>query len=71
MMGVVMGSSLGPILANIFMMQLEKSVIPCFACWLNNWKRYFDDTISFIKANSIEYDISKLNNFHKNILAYR
>ena len=31
-----MGSALGPILANIFMVELERSVIPGLASKLNN-----------------------------------
>ena len=65
--GVAMGSPLGPILANIFMVELERSVIPGLANKLNNWGQYVDDTICYIKVDSIDYVLSKLNNFHKNI----
>ena len=36
--GVAMASPLGPILANIFMVELERSVIPGLAKKLNNWR---------------------------------
>ena len=65
--GAAMGSPLGPILANVFMVELQRSVIPGLANKLNNWKRYVDDTICYIKVDSIDYVLSKLNNFHKNI----
>ena len=38
--GVAMGLTLGPILANIFMVELERSVIPSLANKLNSWRRY-------------------------------
>ena len=65
--GVAMGSPLDPILANIFMVELERSVIPDLANKLSNWRRYVDDTICYMKVDSIDYVLSKLNNFHKNI----
>ena len=42
--GVVMGSPLGPLLANIFMISLEKKVLPNVSNYLCYWKRYVDDT---------------------------
>ena len=65
--GVAMGSPLGPILANIFMVELELSVIPGLAYKLNNWRRYVADTICYIKVDSIDHVLSKLNDFHENI----
>ena len=38
--GVAMGSPMGSILANIFMVELERSAIPGLASKLNNWRRY-------------------------------
>ena len=46
--GVAMGPPLGPILANIFMVEFERSVIPGLANKLNNWRRCVDDTILFL-----------------------
>ena len=65
--GITMGSPLGPILANIFMVKLEHSVVPGLANKLNNCRRYVDDTICYIKVDSTDFVISKLNNFYKNI----
>ena len=65
--GVDIASPLGPILANIFMVELERSVIPGLANKFNNWRRCIDNTICYIKVHSIDYLLSKLNNFHKNI----
>ena len=36
---IAMGSPLDAILANIFMVELERSVIPALAAKLNNWRR--------------------------------
>ena len=49
------------------MVALERSVIPGLANKLNNWRRYVDDTICYIKVDSIYYVLSKLNDFHKSI----
>ena len=65
--GVAMGSPLGPAIAGIFMVELEKSLIPTLMEHMFPWKRYLDDTIAVIKLSSIEHILSILNNFHQNI----
>ena len=42
--GVAMGLRLGPVLANIFMVELETSVIPNLRNKVKLWKRFVDDT---------------------------
>ena len=64
--GVAMGSPLGPVLANIFMVELEKLIVPVTP-EISFWYRYVDDTICFIKNGSLKRILQKLNNFHKNI----
>ena len=59
--GVAMGSPLGPILANIFMVKLENVLVPK----LNDHLK--DDTFVYVKRGSIEYALSILNSFHNNI----
>ena len=44
--GVAMGSPLGPVLAGIFMVHLQRTLIPKLTEHVNPWKRYVDDTIS-------------------------
>ena len=61
-----MGSPLAPSLANIFMIELERLLISN-PSKIKFWRRYINDTICFVKIGSIEYIISVLNSFHKNI----
>ena len=46
---VVMGSPPGPVLVNIFIVELEQYIIPILSSDVSLWKRYVDDTICFIK----------------------
>ena len=62
-----MGSPLGPVITGIFMVELEKSLIPNLMEHMSPWKRYIDDTIVVIKLSSIEHVLSILNSFHQNI----
>ena len=64
---VAMGSPLGPVLAGIFMVELERAIFPTLREHMSPWKRYVDDTISFIKEESIKHVLSKLNGYHDKI----
>ena len=64
---VAMGSPLGPALEGIFMVELERAILPTLREHMSPWKRYVDDTISYIKEESIEHVLSKLNGYHDNI----
>ena len=64
--GVAMGSPLGPVLSDIFMIELETSLLPELVDYIQFWKRYVDDTICFIKVGPINY-ISLLNRCYVNI----
>ena len=65
--GVAMGSPLSPVLADTFMIELERIVVPTLATHLRFWRRYVDDNICFVKTESIEYILSVVNNFHEKI----
>ena len=65
--GVAMGSPLGPVLANIFMVHLEQEMIPRLTGEMASWYRYVDDTFTFIKDGKIEFVQQTLNSFHKDI----
>ena len=65
--GVAMGSPLGPVIANIFMVELEKRLIPTMSNKISLWFRYVDDTFTFIRKGQVENVIEILNGFHENI----
>ena len=46
--GVPMGSPLGPVIVGIFMVELEKSLIPNLTEHMSPWKQYVDDTTAVI-----------------------
>ena len=62
-----MGSSLGPVLANIFMVELETSVIPNLRSKAKLWKIFADDTYCLARLEYIDNILLALNSFHKNI----
>ena len=49
-----MGSPLGPVIAGIFMVELERNLLPTLSQYMTSWKRYVDDTISYVKVDCIE-----------------
>ena len=65
--GIAMGSPLGPVLADIFMIQLENSLLSNLTNYITFLKQYVDDTICFVKTGTAEFITSVLNSFDKNI----
>ena len=65
--GVAMGSPLGPVLPNNFMVELEQNIISTLSRDISLWKRYVDDSIFFVNSNSINHVLESLNSFHSNI----
>ena len=65
--GVMMGSPLGPLFANIFMCELENRVIPTLTGKISNWVRYVDDTFGLIKIGEEIHVQNELNKYHPNI----
>ena len=65
--GVAMGSPLGPVLADILMIELEKAILPELTECIKYWKRFVDDTISLVKLRTVNEIITKLNSFDNNI----
>ena len=50
--GVAMGSPLGSVLADIFITELEKTLLlHIYIHYKNLWRRYVDDTISYVKKD--------------------
>ena len=67
--GVSMGSSLGPVLANIIMTELEDVVIkPLIANGtIKFYTRFVDDTLLVIKPDNVKEVHNSLNKFDKNL----
>ena len=65
--GVAIGSPLGPVLAGIFMVELDTRIIPTVTDSISHRRRYVDDTFVFIKKGCVEHVLARLNSFHKNI----
>ena len=51
--GLAMGLPLGPILANIFMLELERSLILTLTDKMKSWTRYVDHTLCYIKKTQL------------------
>ena len=62
-----MGSPLGSVIANIFMVDLEINLVPMLEDHVQKWRRFVDDTFTYIKIGSVDYFLSVLNSFLKNI----
>ena len=65
--GVAVDSLLGPVLAGVFMVDLERSLVHLLTAEISFWKRYVDDIISFVKTGTVAHILSMLNIFHPNI----
>ena len=65
--GVMMGSPLGSLIANIFMCELETSIIPKLTDSVKLWTRYVDDTFAFVKPTEIENIHRQLNSYDQHI----
>ena len=63
-----MRSPLGPVIAVIFMVELERNVLPMlFSCMtIYVYKRYLYDAIVYVKTDAFEHVLSTLNSFHVN-----
>ena len=66
---VSMRSSLGPVLANIIMTELENVLIKDLldTGTIAIYARYIDDTLVLVKPNDVQKVLNKLNSFHKNL----
>ena len=64
---MAIGLSLGPVLAGIFMVELEKTILPTLREHMSPSKRYVDDAIAYRKEEFLEHVSSKLNGYHDNI----
>ena len=67
--GVSMGSSLGPVLANIFLTEFEKKVVNKLIQEkvIPFYMRYVDDTLVLIKRGDIDKVLNMFNNYYPGI----
>ena len=65
--GFAMGSLLEPILANVFTVELENTLVPRLHQHVKKWRRYVDDAFAYVKNESIDYVLTTLYSFHPNI----
>ena len=64
-----MGSTLGPVLANIILSEFEKLIVSDLvkSGVIKFYRRYVDDTLVLIKPSDIPEILNKFNTFDKNI----
>ena len=65
--GVAMGSPLGPVIAGIFMVELETTLCPLLKNHIILWRRYVDDILCIIKQGSRDTILTIINGFHPQI----
>ena len=67
--GVSMGASLGPVLANIIMTELERAVVDHLvnSGVLKFYARYVDDTLLMLKPEDVDEVLQKFNAYHPNL----
>ena len=65
--GVAMESPLGPILANVFIMELENTLVPRLHEHVKKWKHFVDDTFAYVRNESIDYVLTTLNSFNPDL----
>ena len=49
------GSPLGTVVAGIFVVELERNVLPTLSQYMTSWKPYLDDTILYVKVGCIKH----------------
>ena len=64
-----MGASLGPVLANIIMTELEKTVVDKLirSGRIKFYARYVDDTLLLVKPEDVDGILREFNSYHKNL----
>ena len=65
--GVAMESPLGPILANVFIVELENTLVPRLHEHVKKWKHFVDDTFAYVRNESIDYVLTTLNSFNPDL----
>ena len=55
---------LRPVIANIFKVELETSLVPKLEDQVKKWRRFLDDAFVYVNNGSAVYVLSVLNSFH-------
>ena len=66
--GLAMGSPVSPVVANIFMSQLEQSSIATLTTKPRLWLRFVDDILSIVRKDWVDKTLRHLNSQHENIV---
>ena len=64
---LAMSSPIGLLLANGLMVELEIPLVKNLSSKLSSRRPFVDDSICFLKKDSMKFVLDTLNNFHKNI----
>ena len=65
--GVAMDFPLGPILANVFMVELENTLVPRLSQHVKKWRRYVDDPFAY----RLHQHVKKWRRYVDDTFAYR
>ena len=66
--GLAMGSPVGPVISNIVMVELGTTLAPKLENHVKKRGHFVDDKFAYVKIGSVEYVLSVLISFHKNII---
>ena len=64
---IAMVSLLGPVIAIIFMVELESVLVPKLNDDVKQLERFVNDIFVYVKRSFIEYVLSEINSLHDNI----
>ena len=67
MFGTAMGSSVSVTVANLVMEEIEQNALSTFESPPRFWKRYVDDTLTVLPANTVERFFTHLNSIKSHI----
>ena len=62
-----MGSPISPIVANLYMEDLETKAIKSSPSLQSFWRRFVDDTLTIIKSSQVEIFLNHLNSIDHHI----
>ena len=65
--GVAIGYPLRPVFAKILIVELKRTIITSLSDKIKCWKRYVDDTITFVKTDEVKNVLSSLNSYYSDI----